>query len=172
MIIFFLFFLSFFSFHASFLQRHRSAERRTRREIIRISTVCSLSTFLNSILIEFVVSLASTVMFPRTRNSVLPISTNEKLFKQQFSCSHNYHSNEYVIFVLEKKREKKKKERECKIISTSQLTVDREDKKIKKTYRNNRTFVCALLLHVSRVVKDQSSVFARAIKCDSFSYVY
>lgn len=70
----------FFSFHASFLQRHRSAERRRDEIIIYVFLVCSLSTFLNSILIEFVVSLASTVMFPRTRNSVLPISTNEKLF--------------------------------------------------------------------------------------------
>lgn len=132
MIIFFLFFLSFFSFHASFLQRHRSAERRTRREIIRISTVCSLSTFLNSILIEFVVSLASTVMFPRTRNSVLPISTNEKLFKQQFSCSHNYHSNEYVIFVLEKKREKKKKRESVKSYRRASLPWIAKTKKSRK----------------------------------------
>lgn len=49
---------------------------------------------------------------------------------QQFSCSHN-HLN-HMSFVLEKKREREKKKRECKIISTSQLTVDREDKKPRK----------------------------------------
>lgn len=111
MIIFFFFFSVFLFFSRVFFAEARN---EGRDEKLYVFLVCSLSTFLNSILIEFVVSLASTVMFPRTRNSVLPISTNEKLFKQQFSCSHNYHSNEYVIRARKKERKKKKKRESVK----------------------------------------------------------